>query len=185
MSQEHWDFVNALIILARFIQVFGFFFAILMLIKEFPISYTFGVFSVNLIGFFAILVGILTGFLSLLGTILADGIIIGVSLLLFFKAYMVKKQREKFPPKPKPFTRCPVCGVFINPELDYCVLMDSKSLLYFDKREHMEAFLKNPEAYKVSKEINYDGVRKICLKKEEGWKKAEEVFKENITTLGL
>ncbi|MFN7065305.1 MAG: hypothetical protein ACK4OF_04065 [Aquificaceae bacterium] len=169
MAQEQWDFINILIMLARFIQVFGFFFGILMLVKEFPVGYTFGVFAVNLVGFFAILTGILTKAISLLGVLVADIFIIAISLGLFLRAYTIKKQREKFPPPPKPYTRCPVCGTYINPNSDYCVLMDSKSLLYFDSKDHMEAFLKSPENYRISKEINYDGVRKVCLKKEEGW----------------
>ncbi|MCS7262188.1 MAG: hypothetical protein N3C13_05600 [Aquificaceae bacterium] len=169
MGQEHWDFVNFLIIVARFVQVLGFFFAVLMLVKEFPLSYTFGVFAVNLLGFFAILVGVLMGLLSLAGVLLADVLIIALSLFLFVRALRIKRQREKFPPPPKPFTRCPVCGAYISPNSDYCVLMDSKSLLYFDCREHMEAFIENPEAYRVAKEINYDGVRKVCVRREEGW----------------
>lgn len=169
MTQEHWDFVNVLVIVARFVQVFGFFFAILMLIKEFPLGYTFLVFAINLIGFFAILTGVLMGAFSLLEVLLADAVIILLSIAIFMQAYRVKKLREKFPPPPKPFTRCPVCGNFVKVEGDYCVLMDSKSLLYFDSKEHMETFIKNPQLYKVSKEINYDGVRKICINKEEGW----------------
>ncbi len=169
MTQEQWDFINALVILARFIQVFGFFFAILMLIKEFPLTHTFLVFAINLVGFFVILTGVLTRLLSLAGVLLADAIIVVLSLLIFLRGYKIKKLREKFPPPPKPFTRCPVCGGIVNPKGDYCVLMDSKSILYFDKREHMEAFINNPQLYKVSREINYDGVRKVCVNKEEGW----------------
>ncbi|MDW8032382.1 MAG: hypothetical protein RMH93_02420 [Aquificaceae bacterium] len=171
MTQEEWDFVNLLIILARFLQVFGFFLAVLMLVKEFPLSYTFAVFAVNLLGFFVVLAGVLTGFLSLPGVILADALLIALSLLLFLRAHKIKKYRERFPPPPKPFTRCPVCGAYINPNTRYCVLMDSKSLLYFDRREHMEAFIKNPQDYKISREINYDGVKKVCLNREEGWVK--------------
>ncbi len=181
MPQEQWDFINLLIILARFIQVFGFFFAILMLVKEFPLGYTFGVFAVNLVGFFAILTGILTKALSFFGVLLADIFIITVSLGLFLRAYTIKKQREKFPPPPKPYTRCPVCGTYISPTSDYCVLMDSKSLLYFDSKEHLQAFLKSPESYRISKEINYDGVRKVCLRKEEGWIKWGQSPQEEIT----
>jgi len=33
----------------------------------------------------------------------------------------------------------------------------------------MEAFLKDPQAYRISKEINYDGVKRVCINKEEGW----------------
>lgn len=170
MTQEQWDFVNLLVIVARFVQVFGFFFAILMLVKEFPIGHTFLVFAINLVGFFAILTGVLIKAFSLPEVLIADAIIIGLSLAIFMKAYRVKRLREKFPPPPRPYTRCPVCGSFVNPEGDYCVLMDSKSLLYFDTKEHMEAFIKNPELYRVSEEINYDGVRKICINKEEGWR---------------
>lgn len=169
MAQEQWDLVNTLVIVARFIQVFGFFLGVVMLVKEFPLMYTFGVFMLNLVGFFAILFGVLIGFLSLPGVILSDFFLIAFSFLLFFKAYRIKKQRERFPPPPKPLTRCPVCGAYIKPQSGYCVLMDSKSLLYFDTEEHLKAFIKNPDAYRVSKEINYDGVRKVCLKKEEGW----------------
>ncbi|MCX8164905.1 MAG: hypothetical protein N3D14_05875 [Aquificaceae bacterium] len=169
MMQEQWDFVNLLIIVARFIQVFGFFLAVLMLIKELPLVHTFGVFVINLVGFFAILVGVLTRFLSLAGVMLADALIIFLSLLLFIGAYKIKKQRDRVPPPPKPFTRCPVCGAYINSNFQYCALMDSKSLLYFDNKEHMLAFIENPEGYKVAKEINYDGVRRVCFNKEEGW----------------
>lgn len=169
MTQEQWDFINLLVIVARFVQVFGFFFAILMLIKEFPIGYTFLVFAINLVGFFAILTGVLTRLFSLPEVLIADAIIIALSIAIFLKAYKVKKLKEKFPSPPKPFTRCPVCGSFIDPKGNYCVLMDSKSLLYFDTREHMEAFIKNPQLYRISKEINYDGVKKVCINKEEGW----------------
>ncbi len=169
MAQEQWDFINLLVIVARFVQVFGFFFAILMLMKEFPVGYTFLVFAINLVGFFAILTGVLTRLFFLPEVLIADTIIIILSVAIFLKAYKVKKLKEKFPPPPKPFIRCPVCGSFINPKGDYCVLMDSKSLLYFDKKEHMEAFISNPQLYRISKEINYDGVKKICIDKEEGW----------------
>ncbi len=180
MSQEEWDFINLLIIIARFIQVFGFFFAIFMLIREFPLLYTFSVFLVNLIGFFAILVGILTKYLFLLGVILADLLIILISLFLFLRAYRVKKIKDNFPPPPKLGTRCPVCGSYINTQSDYCVLMDSKSLLYFDSKEHMKAFIEEPYKYRVSREINYDGVKKICLSKEEGWIKLGQKPQEVI-----
>lgn len=169
MAQEYWDYINALIILARFVQVFGFFFAIFMLIREFPLGYTFGVFSVNLVGFFGILAGVLSGKLSLVGVLLADLLIILLSLLLFIRGYKLKKEKEKYPPPPPPNTRCPVCGAYIKPNSSYCVIKDSKSLLYFDSRAHMEAFLKEPYAYRISKEINYDGVRKLCVDKREGW----------------
>ena len=33
----------------------------------------------------------------------------------------------------------------------------------------MEAFLKDPQAYRISKEINYDGVKRVSINKEEGW----------------
>lgn len=169
MSQEQWDFINILVVIARFVQVLGFFFAILMLVKEFPIAHTFMVFAVNLVGFFAILAGILTGLFSLAEVLLMDAIIIGTSVVIFLKAYRIKRLRDKFPPPPKPNTRCPVCGAYIKPQSDYCVLMDSKTHLYFDSREHMEAFLRDPQAYRISKEINYDGVKRVCLNKEEGW----------------
>ncbi len=169
MAQEYWDYINALIVLARFIQVFGFFFAIFMLVREFPLGYTFSVFSVNLVGFFGILAGVLVGKLSLFGVVFADLLIISLSLLLFLKAYKVKKEKEKYPPPPPANTRCPVCGAYIKPTFSYCVVKDSKSLLYFDSKEHMEAFLKDPLAYKVSKDINYDGVRKVCVDKSRGW----------------
>ncbi len=169
MTPEQWDFINVLIIVARFIQVLGFLFAVLMLVKEFPLGYTFGVFAVNLVGFFGVLVGVLTKFLSLIGVLLVDALIIAVSLVLFIKAYRIKKFKERFPPPPKTNTRCPVCGAYIKPQDSYCVLMDSKSLLYFDNKEHMKAFIENPSAYKLSKEINYDGVRRICVNKKEGW----------------
>ncbi len=183
MTQEQWDFVNLLVIVARFFQVFGFFFAVLMLIKEFPLFHTFFVFAINLVGFFAILTGVLMKVFSFVEVLLADAVIVGLTLLIFLRAYKVKKLKERFPPLPKPFTRCPVCGSFINPNEDYCVLMDSKSLLYFDKKEHMEAFIRNPQLYKVSKDINYDGVRKVCINKEEGWiewgQSPQEVISQN------
>lgn len=169
MSQEQWDFINTLVVVARFIQVLGFFFAILMLIKEFPIAHTFLVFAINLVGFFVILTGILTRLFSLPEVLLMDALIIGLSLIIFLRAYRIKKLRDKFPPPPKVDTRCPVCGAYIKPQSDYCVLMDSKTHLYFDSKEHMEAFLKDPQAYRISKEINYDGVKRVCINKEEGW----------------
>ncbi len=169
MQQEHWDFINILVIVARFIQVLGFFFAILMLIKEFPLTYTFAVFSINLVGFFLILAGILAKIFTLKEVLLADAIIIGASMALFIKAYKVKKEKEKFPAPPKKGTRCPVCGAYIHPHMDYCVLMDSKTLLYFDSKDHLLAFLQEPHRYKISKEINYDGVKRICFDKKEGW----------------
>ena len=156
-------------LVARLVQVFGFFFAILMLMKEFPIRYTFLVFAINLVGFFAILTGVLTRLFSLPEVLIADIIIIALSIAIFLKALKVKKLKEKFPPPPKPFTRCPVCGSFIDTKGNYCVLMDSKSLIYFDKKEHMEAFIKNPQLYKISNEINYNGVKKVCINKEERW----------------
>lgn len=173
MAQEHWDFINVLIIVARFIQVFGFSFAVVMLIGEFPLLYTFSVFMVNLLGFFLILTGILAKVLSLAGVILADLFIIALSLVFFLKGYRVKKERERRPPDPKPYTRCPVCGSLVNSN-SYCALMDSKSILYFDSKEHMEAFLKNPQLYRVSKDINYDGARKICTNREVGWVNYED-----------
>ncbi|RMH80542.1 MAG: hypothetical protein D6674_03590 [Acidobacteria bacterium] len=168
MAQEHWDFINILVIVARFIQVLGFFFAVIMLIKEFPLVYTFLVFLINLLGFFFILVGILAKAFSLLGVILVDALIIAVSLLLFLRAYRIKKERERYPPSPKPYTRCPVCGSLIRND-SFCAIMDSKSILYFDSKEHMEAFLGAPNLYWVSKEINYDGVRKVCVNRKVGW----------------
>jgi hypothetical protein len=58
-----------------------------MLVREFPLGYTFLVFSINLVGFFGILAGILAGKLSFFGVLLADLLIISLSLMLFLKAY--------------------------------------------------------------------------------------------------
>ena len=102
------------------------------------IVHTFLVFAVILLGFFVILTGILTRLFSLPEVLLMDALIIGISLVIIIRAYRIKRLKDKFPPPPKVDTRCPVCGAYIKPQSDYCVLMDSKTHLYFDSKVILE-----------------------------------------------
>ncbi|MEN3034420.1 MAG: hypothetical protein ABDH18_05480 [Aquificaceae bacterium] len=163
------DRVNALIVVARFIQVAGFSVAIVMLALEYSLSMTFGVFAINSIAFFLILIGIMVGALSLEGVLVADAIVIALSIGMFLKARSQKKLKDLIPASPKHFSRCPVCGKIIKPSDEYCALMDSKSILYFDSLEHMKEFIASPDSYRISKEINFDGVRKIAISKRDRW----------------
>ncbi|MCS7084116.1 MAG: hypothetical protein NZL90_03915, partial [Aquificaceae bacterium] len=107
--------------------------------------------------------------LSLEGVLIADAIVIMLSIGMFLKAREKKRMKDLIPAPPKNFSRCPVCGKIIKPSDEYCVLMDSKSTIYFDTLEHMKEFISSPESYKISKDINFDGVKKISICKKGPW----------------
>ncbi len=178
------DIRYVLLILARLLEMFGFFLVLLMVFKGIAMRFILGVTGTTITAMTTSIYSFFTGRVPISLSFAID--IVGAILALFITCYgfiYTKKSRFKPPPIPKE-CRCPVCSVFVKKTDDYLVAREGKDLVYFDSIDHFKKFIENFDDYKVLRKLSIIHVEEVYDKSSNKWYSLDEFiqFSKTLTS---